>query len=279
MTTHDLQALQLPQGGFPSTVTMRAGQVTDCNGFTTAMVLRAIRHVPDDEAMAGLRHAALRHLLTCASPHVPGAFAFWPDTARPDWARSVPADVDDTALIVTELVRHRWLIPSEALWHCCHAIVPNRVVDLDALPPWVAPGCFYTWIAPAPTSGAANVVDCCVNANVAALMTLLKATHLPGYEAAVATVRHGIAWAGQDATKLSMLTPFYPSVHSLIDALDHAIECGVDAFREPVEMLRTAAPVRIATDEAYCRSAYGSTVWRSHALDIARALAHQQFSR
>src|SRR4029450_7657295 len=119
-----------------------------------------------------------------------------------------------------------------ALRTACRVLVPHRVegVNRCGRPPWVAPGSFLTWLAPAPASpGAprvANPVDCCVNANVAALLAFLDATHLPGYDAAVATVRQGLEWAGEDPVRRSALTPFYPDPRSLAEALGHAVESG-----------------------------------------------------
>lgn len=277
MTAGDLSALQLPEGGFESTITWRGDRLPDCNGFTAAMVLRATRHVAGAAVMTGVRERALRFLTTCASSTVPGAFAFWPDATRPTWARTVPADVDDTAIVLTEFLRHGWLERAEALRRFCRAVMPRRVSAIDAvsLPSWVVPGSFYTWIADrhAWSGRDANVVDCCVNANVVALMSRLSAEHLPGYEAAVLTIANGVQWAGGDRRRLLAVTPFYPAVTCLIEAVEHAVETGVSGLRETRDRLASLGLDPTDAHAGCCRSAYGSTVWHCTAVDVARALA------
>lgn len=276
----ELGALQHPDGGFASIVTSPRGRGVDLNGFVAAMVLRWLRHLPNTPEWTEIRHRALDWLWTCRSTHVPGAFVFWPDEARPSWARMVPADVDDTAIMLVELLRHDRLDRAAVLRSVCNAIVPCRVgsTDVVMLPPWVVPGSFFTWIAaaaPDPTSRkpATNVVDCCVNANVVALMSQLEAEHLPGYDAAVQTVQNGLQWAGEDGRRLASLTPFYPSPRSLADAVEHAIECGADALREGLRRLTGVPPDVLDANAGACRSAYGGTIWHAPAIDLARAIA------
>lgn len=272
MSPGDLAALQLRNGGFGSTVVSRDGHQIDCNGFTTAIVLRMTRHVPDDPVMASIRQRALHHVASCASSRVPGAFAFWPEAARPAWAMSVPADADDTAIMLTELLRHGWIDRRDALRRVCRAVIPHRARERDTavVPPWVVPGCFYTWIADV---DGPNIVDCCVNANVAALMARLGARALPGYTAAILTIVNGMRWAGDDRRRLSALTPFYPSVTCLIDVVEHAIESGVRELCDVQRELRALDIDPRADGWGCCRSAYGSTVWHCVALGVARALA------
>jgi hypothetical protein len=279
MTSDRLLAQQLPNGGFESVVTSGRGRIVDCNGFTAAIVLRTTRSVPQDGAMVTVRRRALSMVLTCASSVVPGAFGFWPDAARPAWASSVPADVDDTSIMATELLRYGWLDSGDAVRCVCDVLLPHRVDEGAAgeMPPWVAAGCFRTWVA-STTAGraripAVNIVDCCVNANAVALMSLVGAGHLPGYTAAIQTIANAVEWAGRDRRRLSAVTPFYPSVWSLADAVEHAVECGADGLRGALDRLQTldlGAPER---DAGCCSSAYGSVVWRCEAIDTARALA------
>lgn len=272
MTSTELAAFQLPNGGFLSTITSRRGQQADCNGFTTALVLRVTRHVPDDAVMADVRQRALHHVTSCSSSTIADAFGFWPDAARPAWARSVPADVDDTAIMLTELLRHGWIDRRGALRRLCRAVLPHCVRERDStvLPPWVVPGAFYTWIA---NVDGPNIVDCCVNANVAALMARLDAQHLPGYAAAILTIVNGVRWAGNDRRRLSTLTPFYPSLVSLIDAVEHAVESGARELRDVHRELVALDTDVTAGEDGCCRSAYGFTVWHCAALDAARVLA------
>jgi hypothetical protein len=280
-----LQALQHPEGGFASVVTSRMGRLLDYNGFVTAMVLRRLRHLPESSTWADIRRRALDWLWSCRSEDVPGAFAFWPDRARPSWARTVPPDVDDTSIILAELLRHGRLDRVEALRGLCKAIVPHRVDETAAavLPFWVIPGTFYTWIA-ACTSGSpprvrpTNVVDCCVNVNVVALMALLEARHLPGYRSAVQMVLNGLDWAGDDEMRLASLTPFYPSVTSLVDAIEHALECGAEELREGLARVTSLPPDLLKASPGACRSAYGKTVWQAPAIDLACDIACSQMS-
>jgi hypothetical protein len=119
---------------------------------------------------------------------------------------------------------------------------------------------------------APNVVDCCVNANVAALMSQMDGRHLPGYDDAVRTVLDGLAWAGADPRRLRALTPFYPSPRSLLDAIEHALDCGADALRQGAIHLRSLGAALTDPGAGCCSSAYGGAVWHCEALEMARAL-------
>jgi hypothetical protein len=282
---HELHALQDPEGCFPSTVTLPGGPMDDCNGFVTALVVRALRNIPRDR-WSELRERALGFLWSCRSSQVPGAFAFWSDATRPPWASSVPADADDTAIMLGELLRHGWL-DQEAVLRCvCGALLPYRVsaAEAEALPPWIGAGSFFTWLAPPdahPAKRAVNLVDCCVNANVAALLSQLNARHLPGYAAAVHAVLAGLQWAGDNRLKLSSLTPFYPSSFSLVDAIDHAVECGVRELRDALAHIKSLPSELLDGGAGVCRSAYGSTIWYSTALEKVRhpTEAHAEVAR
>src|SRR5690606_1663247 len=208
----------------------------------------------------------------------PGAFAFWPDGGRPDWARSIPADVDDTAMMLSLLVRAGRVTRAGAVRNVCRVLLTARVYASEGTPrpPWIAPGSFHTWL----DTGAAldlgrspNVVDCCVNANVVALLAQLEATHLPGHDEAIRTITSGVEWAGRDAARLESLSPFYPSIRALAEALEHAIDCGAGALRPALARLRTAFASAPPNDDAICRSAYGGTTWHCEAVVLARAIA------
>lgn len=278
----ELRALQDADGCFPSWVVSAGGRSVDRNGYVTALVLRTLRHRPAG-AWATTLAPALDWIESCRSPRVPAAFAFWPEPARPGWASGVPADVDDTALMLTELLRHDRVDRAGAMHSVCRVILACRL-EADAgalLPEWVAPGSYLTWVtADAHAAGRTppNPVDACVNANVVALLSLLDATHLPGHDAAVRTVVRGLDWAGEDRARLAALTPFYPSPRSLADAVAHAVECGAGGLRDAGDRLAALPPAILDDEAGSCRSAYGHTVWQAPALDVALALAGQTWS-
>jgi hypothetical protein len=184
--------------------------------------------------------------------------------------------VDDTAIFLAELHRHGRIDREHALRALCNVILPCRVPPQQRArgPAWIAAGSFQTWIAPAPVRGppAPQVVDCCVNANVVALMARLDAPHLPGYFDAIGAIAGGIEWAGDDAGRLDSLTPFYPSLQALREALEHAVECGARELRAALDRVAALAGPAVAAIPC-CRSAYGRAVWTCPALDAARAIA------
>jgi len=269
-----LSAAQHPCGGFESRVVSPRGGEADVNAFTTACVLRALRDV-QAPALDGVRGRALDFLQSCACSTPAGAYGFWPQDARPAWAAKVPPDVDDTALALLELVRHGRLSRPEALRTLCLVILPCRVAPYEArvLPPWVRAGCFETWIVPAASGSGRQVVDACVNANVAALMAFLGTRHLPGYGEAVATVDAGLDWAASDRARLASLTPFYPSLGGFAEALAHAVECGATALAPAARHVKGLSLGEGGRGAACCSSAYGHVAWHCPALDEARAFA------
>jgi hypothetical protein len=269
-----LAASQRADGAFASIVLMRERREDDANGFATACVLRALRGV-EAPALAPVRRRALDFLAACESPDMPGAYAFWPVHARPAWAAKVPPDVDDTALMLVELLRHGRIARDAALRALCTTVLPCRVRpgECERLPPWVVAGCFGTWMAPAPQERRMPVVDACANANVAALMALVDATHLPGHAEACEAIGRALDWAGTDRARLASITPFYPSIASLAESLAHAVECGAIALASAARRARAIAQEAAGEDAGCCASAYGDVVWRCPALEEARAIA------
>jgi hypothetical protein len=238
----------------------------DRNTFATALVLRTLRAAGRDPGLEAARSRALGFLERCRSPEVPGAFGFWPTGGRPDWAPVLPPDLDDTCVCTIELLRAGRLDRRSALRTACRVLLPLRVrPDPTGLsPPWVVPGCFPTWIAP---PGRRTIVDCCVNANAAALLALVGARHLPGFAEAVQTVLLGVAWAGDDPARLCAITPFYPSPRSLAEAIEHAIDCGATDLAPVMIGLRVVAGD--GPPDPICADAYGRTQWRCPPLDEA----------
>jgi hypothetical protein len=276
----ELRALQRPDGSFESIITSRRGRIVDFNGFVSALILRLLRHLPDSPALSDIRRRALDWIWNCHSQRVSGAFSFWPEGMRPGLARKLPPDVDDTAVMLLELLRHGRLDRADVLRSLCKVILPCRVSDKDVvvMPPWVVSGSFFTWIthtASDPTSKKVlvNIVDCCVNANVVALMSQIDARHLPGYRSAVQTVLNGLQWSAGDEKRLASLTPFYPSPGNLADAMELAVECGVHEFRAGLRQLMSLPADILNMNTDLCRSGYGKISWKSPAVDLARLIA------
>lgn len=264
-----LQAEQLSDGLFRSQVERGGVRHDDANLFVTALVLREMRHC---DVGGGWRAVALDALAREAQLRPDGACGFWPGALRPAWAARVPTDVDDTALVLAELFRHGRISRAIALRRAVLALLPCRTArqDRGTAPNWIVAGCFRTWIDQA-GSTRANPVDCCVNANVAALFALLGAKHLPGFAQAIATIEAGLAWAGSDARRLDALTPFYPAPRLLLAALDHAVECGAAELGQAASQLRSLAPAILAGAPGLCRDAWGKCTWHAPVLSLISA--------
>jgi hypothetical protein len=272
-TIASLAAMQESDGSFLSEVTGPTGKHADRNGFTTAMIVRALRDLSGDSDLGRLRGRALDYIERCRALTVPGAYGFWPQDARPAWGDRLTADVDDTAIMTIELLRHERLSKQDGLRTVCTILLRNRhVVRPDEFrPPWIVNGAFHTWIGQA---AQANVVDCCVNANAVALMAWVGATHLPGYDEAVQTVLAGLEWASDEPARLRSLTPFYPASDSLFEAVEHAVECGALSLTPALDRLRHLSNDTGDPGAGCCSSAYGATIWRCPALELARSLRH-----
>jgi len=174
------------------------------------------------------------------------------------------------------LYRHGRLARTSVLRSFAAAVLPCRVLsaDLARLPPWIAEGAFFTWISPRSfeqetRARSANIVDVCANANVASLLAMIGAPHFPGYESAIQTVLAGVAWAGRDRARLDALTPFYPSPRCLLEAIDHAVECGAKPLQAAAKQLRALGSAMLDTQPGLCRDAYGRTVWHAEVIDLA----------
>jgi hypothetical protein len=231
---------------------------------------------------------------------MPDAYGFWPAKARPSWATQVPADADDTAIMAVELARYGRLNQRDLLQIICRILLKHRVTHHSPISPqWIVPGSFLTWLTD--DFQRANVIDCCVNANVLGLMAFANATHLPGYQEACRLIESGLDWAGDSLPKLRSLIPFYPRLHEFYCAVQHAVECGAIALQPALERLKMAvnldipylkytknqsiqeAPVytckrsqkgiNIVPDYPVCSSAYHTVVWHCPAL----AIVHQSF--
>lgn len=271
----NLMQMQDSDGCFVSRATGPGWTQLDRNGFTTAMVLRALRDLPTTGDIERLRSASLDFIGRCRSPDMPSAFGFWPANGRPNWAPHLSPDCDDTAVMIIELIRYGRLTRKDGLRTVCLVLIPHRVCSgaEKQKPSLVTPGAFPTWLD---RSGKPNVVDCCVNANVAALMALVGATHLPGFDEAVSTIVNGIEWAGENPVRQQALTPFYPSIHSLHEAVAHAVACGAISLRSAYDRLLKLVGYRSPkAPSRFCCSAYGGVEWHCDALELVDALPPQ----
>src|SRR5712691_9116395 len=252
----------------------------DWNGFTTALVLRALRGVPASVALTRVRERGLDFLLKCESPDRPGAFSFWPKAAPPDWIRDAPPeDADDTSVCGVELARHGRLDRRALCQIACTVLIPHRLRGVDApAPPWLRPGVFLTWLRP---DKRAHVVDCCVNANVVALLAYAGLGHLPGFCEAGAMIEAGVRWAADSWARARSLVPFYPHPVELRYAVEHAVECGAEMLIPSLMALRErwwaaeGEEDSVVTEQPICSSAYGGVVWTSDVLQIARKFVRQ----
>jgi hypothetical protein len=275
-----LASFQRPDGAFPSYVELRKGEFTpDINCFTTACIVRMLRHTPLDGSTSRVVDHSLDWLQQQQSRKPPHAFAFWPQQARPVWARNVPDDLDDTAIIAGELLRHGRLETAAAWQIFRDVMLPNRVQSaiLPQLPPWIVAGSFFTWVVPSSFTQrmpVPNIVDCCVNANIAAFLAMIGGDVSPGFAEALATVNAGLAWAGGDVHRLSALTPFYPSPLNFLEAVEHAVDSGVTGLQPARQQLRHLLKRQDLMKPGICRAAYSSSVvWHSPALEAARQLS------
>lgn len=270
-----LASHQAPSGAFKSTICSTAQHRTDWNGFITAQVIRTLSTLPPSQQPQAAIHAGLAFLRQCESTAYPGTFGFWPSQYHQAIAR-LPEDADDTAVIALELARWGYLSRSDLVNIACKVLVPNRLVRAkEPHPDWIRPGVFLTWLR---QDARANVIDCCANANVVALLSYAELQHLPGYDAACQMIEAGIIWAGRSLVKARSLSPFYPHPIELFYAVSHAVDCGAQQLATSLQLLHQlnwlnlASPQVLNLQRPICSSAYGHTVWRSEALQIVRSM-------
>jgi hypothetical protein len=247
----------MSRGGFTCTVSFRDGRVeTDENAFTTALVLREL--TPGDERVQG----ALDFLERCADPALAGAFGFWPRDERPAWARRVPPDCDDTAVVALELLRAGRRTVDDTI----DVLMASLITEVARFgPAWIRPLTFPTWLD-GHFRSRANPVDCAVNANVLALLAYCGLQALPGYAESIAMIEGAVASIAHRAPRdralwLHSLTPYYPDPRVFALMLDHAVRCGA------VELRPAGAALRALLGPAdgplvLCGNAYGGPLWR-----------------
>jgi hypothetical protein len=184
-------------------------------------------------------------------------------------------DADDTALAWMALViydRRRKTDMNLGLQALRRARIYHRRGDE---PSWARVGAFRTWLV---GQGFRNPVDCCVNANVASFYAMAGETDSEEYAAAVATIADAVSTTGGGTPYMRTLAPFYAHPIELRYAVQRAVEVGaaellptlerISVLREMNEDALSGWPL----DRPVCCNAHGRPVWRSPALQTARAL-------
>lgn len=275
-----LLAAQSPSGAFGSIVDLPTGPVADENGFVTALVLHELSAWPATPALAAARMRALDFLACCERPDRRGAFSFYPPDRQPEWMPiALLPDADDTALFTLALVDGgRW--PAQQLTLAVRRVLEAfrlRWVAADARP-WYREGVYLTWLDELVYP---NIVDLCVNINVAALLKRAGPEHACALAAIVDMVDAGLAWAGTSPQRAFLLTPYYPHPAELGHALDRAIRLGVTELLPCRDKLRdlgwsyAADPAGWPLNTPVCSSDDGRIVWRAPVLQQARQLCRR----
>lgn len=246
----------------------RAQRWPDCNGFATALAVRSLRqqgHTAPPSLLAVLER--------CRSAQ--GGFGFWPHGLRPHWAPPLPDDADDTAIMALELYLAGRLTRTETRRIACQRVGTRRIARLPVLrPPWLRTGVFATWSR---SAGGQDMVDCTVITNVLALLTATGLEGIPGARESMDLLNRALDWAGDDETRASSLSPFYPDAAEWLLALDHAAAMGCQGVSILLDRVRrtpwgqAAWLRRAAPDHPICSSPYGLAVWRSPALCAVRS--------
>lgn len=273
-------ARQSPGGAFLSSVRTSYGEVEDRNCFVTGLVLRELAGVPDSPALAEARRRAFAFLLRSKYPVYRYCFGFYPAQFPPFWLRTaLYPDADDTAVIALELVRAgHW--PAEALPY----IAENYLLKYRATGPlrhhlthaWQPEGVFLTWFTTAPV---ANPIDCCVNANVVALLAWAGLQATPGYAAACAMLNTAAALAARQPHRAPEFTPYYPHPAEWYHALHHAVAAGAHelgpalaAVRGLPQLAGAGAAPGLPAPAPLCSDAGGTIRWTADVLTLARRL-------
>jgi hypothetical protein len=246
-------------GGVASVVRWADGRtVEDHNGFVTALAAREYRG-----ARRTVPGAWLDVLESCRRPG--GSFGFWPVGAEPAWAPRLPADSDDTAVMLLELALAGRVRREDARRVACRTVGAHRLRRLlEPGPPWLRRGMFTTWHR----GRDLDLVDLTAVTNVLALLYSLGLQRIPGVEESVSALDAGVAWAGSSVARWESLSPFYPEPDELARALEHATACGVPGLGAGARVARAVCPRR--DPDVVCSMAYGPPTWHSPALAVVR---------
>jgi hypothetical protein len=271
----ELAASQCASGAIRSFVHIDGRTFDDENGFVTGLVLRELSLRNAGEEAATLRDRAARFLLRCESFRAPGLFAFWPEHGYPPWTGDTRLyeDADDSAIAAMELVRAGVRSPEALVQTGRRISMRHRALDCRLLTePWQRPGTFVTWLWP----GMRNTIDCCVNANVVALLAAAEMRDAAGYAEAVAMINDAVAWAGHSPERLRAIVPYYPEPSELARAIEHAVRSGAHELEPAAGRLPTIAALQTCGDQTpVCSSMDGRVVWTAPALqELRRQRSH-----
>lgn len=270
-TLAPLLALQQPSGAFPSTVGDGDERIGDETCFVTASVVLLL--APFAAARLACERA-LDFIERCEAPDAPGAFGFYPaDGSGPRLVDHLPPDADDTALAWLALLAsgRRGVEAGRAAFRANIGPASRRIVPGTA-PPWTHPGAVRTWLV---ERGPRNPVDLVVNANVAAFGARIGETGHAAFDGACDSLL-AAARSGHDPQLCGrLLAPFYASICELRIAMLRAVALGAAVLAPCLDWLAGAAgaddPLR-PDKPLYCNQ-HGRPVWRSPALQLARAIA------
>lgn len=274
---------QSPGGGFISTVHLPFGKEEESNCFVTALVLRelsALRRLPGWEMPEMLEDACRRaagYLIRSRYPVYPNLYSFYPYRRHPFWMKNpLYADADDTCIIALELVRHGYK-PADTLFSIADKYLQKYRATGDfsghLTAPWHRDGAFLTWFT---TADFPNPIDCCVNANVLALLASAGLKNRPGYLEACNMIDEAVVWAGKNPFRLREITPYYPHPVEFYRAVEHSVRSGVDELRPALDGLSAIPRIfdkpRADSTTPVCASLDDNFSWFAEVVHVAREL-------
>ena len=274
---HEVLSRQSRSGAFTSTVSVRSERYQDDNAFVTVLTIRELRRVEADAEIDVALSRAFDFLDRCRSSQIEGGYHFYPPRGEPSWIGTwLPPDVDDTALIVLTLLEADRISTDIANAITDRVLSPTRIhYERQPVPSWLSLGAFMTWVGGGIRP---NPIDCCVNANVLALLAALGRFDHPGFRPACETIRDGVAWAGDHPQRLRSLAPFYAHPAELASAAHRAVAYGVDdlapvaAELSPGLELQPEIHCGWPSNQPVCRSKDGRAIWHAPVLQAARRL-------
>jgi hypothetical protein len=139
--------------------------------------------------------------------------------------------------------------------------------------PWHREGVFLTWFT---TADLPNPIDCCVNANVLALLASAGLKNQPGYREAAGMINEAVGWAADDPFRLREITPYYPHPVEFYWALDHAVNSGVDELLPALNGLSAISWIfdkpAAGSSTPVCASLDDNFSWSAEVVHFAREL-------